>query len=222
MSDVPNRAELERKLARVIGRDMRSELDKLMELLGDPPDIMNVPHEYWQNGWRGLQKDVEPILIDVFLGQAEGIMRDVGIGVDWAVVNTIASTWSKQHSESVLKRMFDKTYEGINQTIPEFYEQGLNLGELKQRLERWYSPVRAEMIAITETTRAAVEGERALVEELEKQSGIHMIPYWMTNRDETVCPTCGPKDNKEIVDGVFPPEHPNCRCWVVYRFPKRK
>lgn len=222
MSDVPNRAELERKLARVIGRDMRSELDKLMELLGDPPNIMNVPHEYWQNGWRSLQKDVEPILMDVFLGQAEGIMRDIGIGVDWAVVNTIASNWSKQHSESVLKRMFEKTYEGINQTIPEFYEHGLNLGELKQLLDDWYSPVRAEMIAITETTRAAVEGERALVEELEKESGIHMIPYWMTNNDEKVCPTCGPKDNKEITDGVFPPEHPNCRCWVVYRFPKRK
>jgi len=50
--EVINRDELERKLSRIVGRDLRAELSKLMDLLGDPPALANVPNEYWQNGWR--------------------------------------------------------------------------------------------------------------------------------------------------------------------------
>jgi len=34
--DLLNREELERKLARIVGRDLRRELDKLLAYLGDP------------------------------------------------------------------------------------------------------------------------------------------------------------------------------------------
>ena len=82
------------------------------------------------------------------------------------------------------------------------------------------------MIARTEVTRAAVEGERALVKEtndIVSQHGIDpMVPIWQTRNDEIVCPICGPKHNKEIKDGEYPPAHPRCRCWVTHRLPKMK
>ena len=71
MTEFVNRAEIERKLARVLSKDLRGELDKLMGYLGDPPDLSRVPAEYWNNGWRGIQKDVEPILVAAFIQQAE-------------------------------------------------------------------------------------------------------------------------------------------------------
>ena len=47
----------------------------------------------------------------------------------------------------------------------------------------------------TETTRAAaVEGERAYVQELVKETGREMIPIWLTANDDRVCVICGPKE----------------------------
>ena len=63
--DIVNREEIERKLARVLSRDLRAELGKLLDYLGDPPRLENVPPEYWQNGWRTIQREVEPVLLDV-------------------------------------------------------------------------------------------------------------------------------------------------------------
>lgn len=218
--ELANRDEIERRLARVISKDLRGELEKLLAYLGDPPDLNNIPHDYWQNGWRSIQKDVEPVLLDVYLQQAKNLMMEIGVGVGWDLINRDASNWARTHTESLLKELFGKRYDHLNTTIPRFYEEGWNLGQLRSDLERWYSPVRAEMIAVTETTRAAVEGERALAAQLEKESGIKLIPVWQTSKDERVCLLCGPKHGKEIVDGKYPPEHPNCRCWVVYRLPK--
>jgi hypothetical protein len=118
----------------------------------------------------------------------------------------------------MLQDLFNTRYDHLNEIIPRFYEEGWNLGQLRTDLERYYSPVRAEMIAVTETTRAAVEGERALVEALQKESGIGMAPIWQTSNDERVCPICGPKHGKHITDGQYPPAHPRCRCWVTYEF----
>ena len=53
-----DRYEIERRLARVLSKDLRVELDKLLNYLGDPPNLANVPPEYWQGGWKDIQKDV--------------------------------------------------------------------------------------------------------------------------------------------------------------------
>lgn len=220
MTEFVNRTEIERKLARVLSRDLRGELDKLMGYLGDPPDLSRVPAEYWNNGWRGIQKDVEPILVATFIQQAEAAMNVVGVGVDWALVNTHAVSWARDHSAEVLKQLFNRTYEGVNTLVPEAYQQGWTMRELEIALERYHSPVRAELIAITETTRAAVEGERAFVAQLEKEGGFQMVPIWVTDEDDRVCPICKPRDRKPITNGMFPPAHPRCRCYVDYEWPE--
>jgi SPP1 gp7 family putative phage head morphogenesis protein len=95
------------------------------------------------------------------------------------------------------------------------------MGDLRGRLGRIYSPVRAEMIAVTEVTRAAAEGERATVREIEKE-GIRMVEVWQTNNDSLVCPICGPRHGKKVGDGWSkndgPPAHPRCRCWLTHTF----
>lgn len=214
-----NRDDIERKLARVISKDLRDELNVLLDYLGNPPDLSKVPQSYWQNGWKHIQKDVEPILVDVFIEQAAAAMTSVGIGVDWAQINTVAANWSRAHGQTVIQQLFDKTYEGVSEIIPNFYEQGWDLKQLSAALEKYYSPVRAEMIAITEVTRATVEGDRAYVAELEKETGQQMVPIWMTAHDDLVCPICSPRNEKPIMDGVYPPAHPNCRCGVGWEFP---
>lgn len=219
--DVINRDELERKLARIISKNQRAELEKLLNMLGDPPNIYNVPYSFWENELKELSKTIEPTLMEIFTQQAAALYDDITIGIDWGLINTTAANWARKHTEEVLRGISKNTFDGLNNIIPQFYEQGWTLADLQKALiEGLYSPRRAEMIAITETTRAAVEGERALVELLKQESGIEMIPIWKTSNDELVCPLCGPRANKPITDGIYPPLHPRCRCWTVYEFPK--
>jgi len=225
-----DRYEIERKLARVLSKDLRVELDKLLNYLGDPPNLANVPPEYWQAGWKDIQKDVEPVLVDALLQQADDAMIRIGIGVDFDNVNRAAVNWARQHSEEVMQQIWLRTHEytldvlsrysGVGEVIAQGYEEGLTIREISERLERMFSPVRAERIAVTETTRAVVEGERTYVAELERETGQRMIPIWMTANDELVCPICAPKNEKPITNGDYPPAHPNCRCGVGWEFPK--
>ena len=225
-----DRYEIERKLARVLSKDLRVELDKLLNYLGDPPNLANVPAEYWQGGWKDIQKDVEPILVDTYIEAAMDLADGIGIGIDFDNVNRAAVNWARQHSEEVMQQIWLRTHEytldvlsrysGVGEVIAQGYEEGLTIREISERLERMFSPVRAERIAVTETTRAVVEGERAYVAELERETGQRMIPIWMTANDELVCPICAPKNEKPITNGDYPPAHPNCRCGVGWEFPK--
>jgi len=47
VSDIPNRDELERRLARQLGKLNRVHLARLIEYLGDPPMTENVPYTFW-------------------------------------------------------------------------------------------------------------------------------------------------------------------------------
>ncbi len=217
-----DRYEIERKLARVLSKDLRVELDKLLNYLGDPPNFANVPYEYWQNGWKDIQADVEPVLMEAFLESAEEVMLRFEFGVDWDAVNTDAANWARVHTESVLSDLFRKRYDFVGENVARYFEEGWSISDLARRLRVWYDPVRAEMIAITETTRAVVEGERFVIAQLEKESDNKMIPVWSTANDERVCLICGERHGKEITDGIYPPAHPRCRCVVVYRLPKPK
>ena len=221
---IVNRDELERKLARVLSKGLRAEMKRLLDLLGDPPDLSRVPYEYWQNGWKDIQRDVEPILVDTFISQAESLMNSVGIGSDWAHFNEIAADWGRAYSYNLVSGMQGTTRSALEKllqkNVPGYFEEGLTSKELARRLEPQFGVVRSEMIAVTETTRAAVEGERAYVQELVKETGKEMIPIWLTANDDRVCVICGPKNEKPITDGQFPPAHPRCRCGVAWEWPK--
>ena len=220
--DFVNREEIERKLARVLSKDLRVELDKLLNYLGDPPNLANVPPEYWQGGWKDIQKDVEPILVDTYIEAAMDLADGIGIGIDWGLMNNTAANWARTNLSDLLQKMFQTTYDGVNETVPRFFTENWTIEDLTRHLERWHSPRRAELIATTETTRAVVEGERAAVEQMTKETGIELVPIWLTANDEIAkkCPFCGPRHKQEITDGVYPPAHPRCRCMVAYE-PKK-
>ena len=215
MSDVLNRDALERKLARVVSREHRSQLDQLLALLGDPPLLENVPPEFWDNGGKGLRKVVMPVFLETYLQQAEQLMREVNIGVDWALVNEGAVEWAKNYSYELVTGITETTRKGVSKAVSTYFEAGLDLRDLEQSLLQYYGPKRATMIAVTETTRATVQGGMSVVNLIELDNpSIRMVPYWITSRDYSVCPLCEERDGKEITDGVYPPLHPNCNCDV--------
>lgn len=219
MSDILNRDELERRLARQLGKLNRVHLARLIEYLGDPPMIENVPSTFWDESGIELSSVLGPFSEDIYVQSALELMNSQPIGVDWAVVNQNAVDWARDYTFNLVRGISDHSRLALQSTVSAYYARGQTTGELVNRLSGIFGPVRAEMIAVTEITRAAAEGERAIVRELNKQ-GVQMVPIWQTNNDSLVCPLCGPRHGQEITDGMYPPIHPRCRCWVNHEFPK--
>src|SRR3972149_2946958 len=80
MADLPNRDELERQWARKVGGLQRAQLGRLLEALGDPPKIDNVPSSFWDEVGRELAGIIAPFLEDIYLQQAKRLMEKNPVG----------------------------------------------------------------------------------------------------------------------------------------------
>lgn len=216
--DVNNREEKERKLVRELSRIFGERFESVMDLLGDPPNIANVPPEYWRQFSAELVTAISNALNETFYEQFTESLEEFGLSADTGQASEAALDFVRRYSFNLVKDIEATTITALRKEINFYFETGdMSINDLAGRLYRWYSPVRAEMIAITETTRAAVQGELDTVMRIAAETGTLFEPVWQTANDERVCPICGPRHDKVIDDDFYPPAHPRCRCWVNHR-----
>lgn len=216
--DIPEREAIEARLANKLARLGAAQRRELMDYLGIPPDFSRVPQAYWDKVGLDLRGVLSAEIVELYLDAAERLDIATPGGVDWGMINQNAVSWAREYSYSLVRGITDTTRRAISDAVSDFFTLGQTRADLEARLVRLFGPVRTEMIAITEVTRASVEGERAVARDLASQ-GVHMIPYWLTRNDELVCPICGPKHDQPITDDKYPPAHPRCRCDVRYELP---
>jgi len=220
MLDPSERDDFETKLSKLMKKQLREYGERIIDTLGNPPDINNLTPEFWENESKIMSLAIIPVLEKIYLEAAREVMLASPSAVDWTLVNQAAADWAKNYTFDLIKGIDNTTTQALQRVLASYFENPTTMEQLTaQILELIGSPIRAEMIAVTEVTRAASEGEQAIARELARQ-GIIMTPFWNTNRDELVCPICEPRNNQEITDGMFPPAHPRCRCWVNYELPK--
>ena len=159
--------------------------------------------------------------------RAMGAKAVIISGANWDLVNERVLQWvmgsggtfGQGYGGSVLlQQLFQTSERTLRTAIGEWISNGLPLRQLVRTLEQTvFSSQRAEMIAVTEVTRAFAEGNRAAWQE----SGVITRMRWETAADELVCPTCAPLQGQlaEVTatfdGGLFPPAHPRCRCWIT-------
>lgn len=219
MADVENRDELERQLSRKLGKLQKEQLSRLLDALGEPPKLESVPQELWDELGTDLQRLLAPFLQEVYLDQARGLMLSQPVGVDWGLVNQEAVRWASEYTYRLVTDINNTSRRTLRQAVSAYFEKDQTRKELEQAIVHLFGPTRSEMIAVTEITRASVMGEQQIAAELRKM-GIEMIPVWQTNNDERVCSICGPLHDQDMVgeyEGVYPPAHPRCRCWLNHR-----
>ena len=233
MPDIPNRDQLERKIGRLLGRYNRRQLEQLIELMGNSPRLDKVTPEFWIGAQQELAAELMPFSEQVYLEAAQRVIEQSPIGINWQLVNQGAADWAGRYMDDLVTSISKTTERGIGQAVSRYFTDAQTMGDLEaalsvmqDRFKNVYGPIRAEMIAVTEVTRAAAQGELAVANELKKE-GIVMRRVWETNNDEIVrqCPICWPLHRQEenvwrntAPDG--PPAHPRCRCWLNLLLPK--
>lgn len=225
------RDDHEARVQRAVAKALKEQRSAILDKLGDPPDLSKLDSAFWNSLDEATRADLEKVLRRVYLDSAAELIADVPVGVDWGGVNKAAAEWAKQYTYDLVKGVNNTTREALQSQIGNFYDvQGTTTGELRKQLEPLFGVERAANISVTETTRASVEGQRGTVERIKRESGVVMRAYFITDRDESVCPRCKPLDRVAAnVDGTYtnpdtgaieqpPPVHPYCRCnerWVM-------
>lgn len=192
-----------------------------MAKLGDPPDLNNLGAEFWESQAGKMISDLRPQLEKLATQAARETIDSAGIDIDWHLVAQEAADWAKDYSYELVRDINDTTRDVLRDKVSGYFEQeGTTIGDLRDALSVWFSDTRAEMIAVTEVTRAAWEGEKLSVAEA-KRIGLEMRGIWRTNKDELVCDICSELDGKPDTEwGEYdgPPAHPRCRCWAVHEW----
>jgi SPP1 gp7 family putative phage head morphogenesis protein len=146
---------------------------------------------------------------------AQTLERVMG-GVNWMLPHSEAMGWAHSYSYELVSYINSNSRQFLAEALAEWVRTGGPMGDLVATLAPRFGIVRAEMIAVTESTRAYAEGSRLEY----RQMGIRRV-QWLTNRDDRVCPICLPLDNQIIdidqgIPGIgFPPAHVNCRCFIA-------
>jgi hypothetical protein len=198
----------------------------LFMLLGQPPDVRNVPAAYWDALDAQMLAALEPIITEMAKASALGLGGQSGIleQVNWTLANTRAADWAGSYTYDLVAGIDATTQARLGQLVSAYYKTpGQDLQGLAGQIGEMFGPARAEMIAVTETTRAAAEGEQTLVDEIRAANpDVNVVGIFLTSRDEWVCqkicaPLNGVRDDGQgnfvnPLDGETYriPTHPRC------------
>jgi len=174
-----------------------------------------------------LEQALEVSLTEMATDYAIEAAVAVGVDFDVALINVAAAEWAEGYSYELVGGLVDTTRKVVSKATRLFVETpGMTIGELRDLLKPAFGPARAQMIAVTETTRAYSAATNIYQRMLAAQ-GLDMVRVWNTAADERVCPICGPLEGQpeSVWAGRFPagpPCHTNCRCWTTLTLqPKR-
>lgn len=162
--------------------------------------------------------------LDSLLGASAGrgvrmaaeTLERVIMGVNWRLPNAEAMAWARSYSYELVHGITETSRRVIQDALGDWVRDGGPMDDLVQRVLPQFGQVRAEMIAVTESTRAYGQGNRIQYRSI----GIKRVKL-LTNRDDHVCPICRPYDGRivDIDEGVpgvgFQPWHVNCRCFCA-------
>lgn len=180
------------------------------------PDPMTA--QFWQEEEDELWQVIIVLYIAAFLSGVEGGIAELPDELQPLVnvddFNGIAVNYARQYRYTLIHGINETTRTQSQRTIFEWMQDNTDKIALAALLAIVFSQARAKMIAVTEVTRIYALGNAAA---WQATRGRVKRVRWNTQRDERVCPLCGPRDGMTFsVNDLsnHPPLHQNCRCWI--------
>jgi hypothetical protein len=182
-----------------------------------------IPGTFWLKLQRDIENESAVLLLLIFAAahvstqDALGFQRpphDVALsGSQFASARAVE--FARQHLQHTRERL-QKAQEKLREALK---GEPISPAELADKIDvgTILSDERAERAAVTETTTGISGGQKGGADDFEQDTGIQVKRYWVTERDERVCPICAPLHGTEqttwppdLSNG--PPAHVNCRC----------
>lgn len=123
------------------------------------------------------------------------------VSVDWTLIAAYVIDWVETYSFDLIGGIDATTRARLASVISAWIEVGGTMPELIEELTPLFGPVRAEMIAATEITRAYSQASIIAW----RASGVVERMVWLTANDEIVCPVCAPLGGLQYGDGEAVP-----------------
>jgi Phage Mu protein F like protein len=150
--------------------------------------------------------------------------------------NPRAVAWLQQHAAARVVGIQNTTRDGIRKIMVQAAEEGWSYARAQREIRQHFagfggpSPLghianRAELVAVTELAEGYGQAQREVGRYLAR-AGVEMEKAWLTAEDERVCPECEANAADDWIEleagfsasgALREPEHPGCRCAVVYR-----
>ena len=184
--------------------------------------------QFWDEEEQALWDEIAELMIQVFfaggMGGYDALPKGAQVLVSWDRFNQDAVRYLREYRLGNVKKISDVTRERSIDIIENWVKSGEPLPVLEAQLEAWYSPERAERIAVTEVTKIYAEANQTAWQ----ASGIVGGNTWHTAKDDKVCSICkplagmtSPLDENGFtteINGIglkSPPAHVGCRCWLT-------
>ncbi len=210
------RAKFELELTRRLNGRFEDYYREFLRLLGDPPSAANVPQSFWDGIAEDLTPHIKAVVREVILAAASDLIKTSGRTIDTAIINQRAADYVSTYTFDLVKKINETSRQWLQESIRRYFTEQQTLGQLEENLMKIFSPERAARIAITEVTRANVQGDKLTVDQIEKESGVRMAAIFESSADEVVCDICGPLQGNVVSEESYPPLHPGCRCWLSW------
>jgi hypothetical protein len=220
MADLAHRAELERRIERAMSGLSSKERRELVALLGDPPDLANVPQSFWQDVYEDRIASLMGVLL---LGFVVGA-RQHG-AEDRSATAQAAQAYAERRAREVAQAFVERSQEALRAKGADWAtrtsdpaKETPTKAEAREAAAEVFAPSRDENIGITETTSAGQAGSEWAVTQRGEASD---EDRWRTERDARVCPICSPLESRPRSEWqakfpTGPPAHPRCRCFIEY------
>jgi SPP1 gp7 family putative phage head morphogenesis protein len=184
-----------------------------------PPGMSEAEIEGWatrlERGRAKFRDVLERVLIDSSdLGVTVAIDQLGSIGFDYTLASAHAREAASRYSYELVGGITDNTRRALQEAVSRYTQNGEPLQSLIDDVRPMFGERRANMIAVTETTRAYANGAQASYQE----AGVRMMEIMVTN-DDITCQICLDRveGDKRFIpvdagDDDKPPFHVNCRC----------
>lgn len=205
----------EARLAREVAAALQDQYADLLDHLSETDTVEPAP-EFWERWQTALSALLLPFLMASALdGATAAMQRGTALPVPLDALQTVAEEWASAYTFRLVSDINDNSRDALRRQLQNYYSGALDYDALLVSLQSSYSPVRAAMIAATETQRGYEQGINAYEDEL-RRNGVSVDRVWYTV-DRDACPICLPNHGQLrerdgwSVNGI--PAHPNCRCF---------
>jgi hypothetical protein len=208
------REELEKRLVKRFGRAFSEQEKRILEHIADD-DLDNAllrNDSFWEDENAGFPW-VTTLLV---AGAVAGALLGLPDGAPTSNVVIAAERWAHDYDLHLIKEINETSRAIVANALDKFMAGEVDRSGLEALIQESpaFTPARASVVGVTETTRAFTSGQLEAGKEL---AALGYTPRYIfhTNMDSFICEDCHELEGKEVGEEDFPPVHPNCRCWIT-------